>query len=157
MVDIYLMNEDYTRRQESEGKFIRFNDRYFLLHFLDKIQVTPEMASAILTIEGGKYTEPNLFASKYYNMRDVSIEYISTGCKTVLNCLAFPDKVFFAEECGKNALKVLLQRKQASIYFDYYLPHFFRGDIAGDFRLFADTLDGRVFKSYNELCRGVRL
>lgn len=125
--------------------------------FLDKIKVTPEMASAILTIEGGKYTEPNLFASKYYNMRDVSIEYISTGCKTVLNCLAFPDKVFFAEECGKNALKVLLQRKQASIYFDYYLPHFFRGDIAGDFRLFADTLDGRVFKSYNELCRGVRL
>ena len=71
MVDIYLMNEDYTRRQESEGKFIRFNDRYFLLHFLDKIKVTPEMASAILTIEGGKYTEPNLFASKYYNMRDV--------------------------------------------------------------------------------------
>ncbi len=62
MVDIYLMNEDYTRRQESEGKFIRFNDRYFLLHFLDKIKVTPEMASVILTIEGGKYTEPNHMA-----------------------------------------------------------------------------------------------
>ena len=155
MIDIYLKDADFVKQKESEGKFIRFNDRFFLLHFMDQVKITPEMACVISEIEGGTYVEPNMFTSKYYNHRAISVEYLSTGCKTALNCLAFPEKVFFADECGKNVLKVLFRQSQASIYFDRAFPCFFRERLTGQFRLFTDHLNGKQFDNYNDLCNEV--
>lgn len=36
----------------------------------------------------------------------LDIDRLSTGCKTVLNVLYFPDEIFCLKECGKNALEI---------------------------------------------------
>ena len=41
----------------------------------------------------------------------LGVNQLSTGCKTVLNVLYYPDKVFCLKECGNNALEILLLRR----------------------------------------------
>ena len=44
--------------------------------------------------------------SKYDENRQqiISMMNLSTGCKTVINCMTFPEVIFSMDECGENAL-----------------------------------------------------
>ncbi len=42
-----------------------------------------------------------------FNEVTLDIDRLLTGCKTVLNVLYYPDKVFCLKECGNNALEIL--------------------------------------------------
>lgn len=54
----------------------------------------------------------------------LDVDHLSTGCKTVLNILYFPDKVFCLKECGENALEILYSLKKGCVYSDYALIPF---------------------------------
>lgn len=41
-----------------------------------------------------------------------SVMDLSTGCKTFLNLLRYPDIIFSVDECGPNVLELLFQLKQ---------------------------------------------
>jgi len=45
-------------------------------------------------------------SSRFDGMK-LNIDKLSTGCKTALNVLYNPDKVFDIRECGDNALDVI--------------------------------------------------
>ena len=49
----------------------------------------------------------------------LNIDKLSTGCKTVLNIMYNPDKVFDICECGDNALDVIYSLPEGNVYCDY--------------------------------------
>lgn len=54
-----------------------------------------------------------------FNGVTLDVDCLSTGCKTVLNVFYFPNKVFCLKECGDNALEVIYNLKEGSVYSDY--------------------------------------
>ena len=67
-----------------------------------------------------------LIDEKEQQINDVilDIDKLSTGCKTVLNVLYHPDKVFCLKECGNNALEILYNLEKGYVYSDYALIPF---------------------------------
>ena len=47
------------------------------------------------------------------------VTFLSTGCKTVLNVIMFPETIFSVAECGENALREILKLKEGNIYLPY--------------------------------------
>ena len=54
----------------------------------------------------------------------MNTDQLSTGCKTVLNVLYFPDKVFCLKECGNNALEILYSFDKGNVYSEYAMIPF---------------------------------
>ena len=63
---------------------------------------------------------------EYVELNDIvpDVDKLSAGCKTVLNVLYNPDKVFCLKECGNNALEVLYNLEAGNVYSDYALIPF---------------------------------
>jgi hypothetical protein len=71
---------------------------------------------------------------------------LSAGCKTVLNVMYNPQKVFCMKECGNNALNVLFALSAGNVYSDYALIPFEMESVN------VQTISGRkVIKDYEEL------
>ena len=49
----------------------------------------------------------------------LDVDKLSAGCKTALNVLYNPDKVFCLKECGNNALEILFDFQVGNVYSDY--------------------------------------
>ena len=67
----------------------------------------------------GKYAIRSRFDGMTLN-----IDRLSTGCKTALNIVYNPDKVFDIRECGDNALDVIYALPHGNVYCDYPLISF---------------------------------
>ena len=62
-------------------------------------------------------------SSRFDGMK-LNIDKLSTGCKTALNVLYNPDKVFDIRECGDNALDVIYALPCGNVYCEYPLISF---------------------------------
>lgn len=61
---------------------------------------------------------------------NVSICNLSTGCKTLLNILRHPDKIFYMGECGDNVLEHIFNLKTGKICMNlFFIPPSFCNDI----------------------------
>ena len=76
----------------------------------------------------------------------MNIDKLSTGCKTALNILYNPDKVFDIRECGDNALDVIYALPNGNVYCDYPLISFDMGKVT-----VRDKKGSRVIDSYDAL------
>lgn len=74
-------------------------------------------------IDQAKLISQYKICSKFNNIV-LDVDKLSAGCKTVLNVLYNPDKVFCLKECGNNALEVLYNLKAGNVYSDYALIPF---------------------------------
>lgn len=96
--------------------YVELNDVFFnqntVLKLDDRASVIVEKIDASRLI--GKYKIESKF-----NGVTLDVDCLSTGCKTVLNVLYFPDKVFCLKECGDNALAVLYALEAGAVYSDY--------------------------------------
>ena len=81
-----------------------------------------------------------------FNGMLLNIDRLSTGCKTVLNILYNPDRVFDIKECGDNALDVIYMLPCGNIYCDYPLISFDMQTAE-----VCDKTGKRVICSYDEL------
>ena len=76
----------------------------------------------------------------------LGVNQLSTGCKTVLNVLYYPDKVFCLKECGNNALEILYHFETGHVFSEYALIPFTMDTIA------AQSKSGKkVISDYEEL------
>lgn len=102
-------------------------------------------AEIIATIDhsqmDGKYSILSRFDGSKLN-----IDKLSTGCKTALNILYNPDKVFDIRECGDNALDVIYTFEKGNICCDYPLISFDMTEVFA-----RDKKETRTFDSYEEL------
>lgn len=112
MITIFKNKKDIPDNIE----YVELNDVFFNQNTVLKID---ERAGTIVEkIDASKLIGKYRMKSKF-NGVVLDIDCLSTGCKTVLNVMYFPDKVFCIKECGDNALEVLYGLDAGSVYSDY--------------------------------------
>lgn len=112
MITILKNKKDIPQNME----YVELNDIYFNKNTVLKLD---EQAKEIIEqIDGAKLIGKYKIESRF-NGVTLDIDCLSTGCKTVLNVLYFPDKVFCLKECGENALEILYHLENGFVYSDY--------------------------------------
>lgn len=112
MITIFKDKKDIPRDME----YIELNDLFFNQNTVAKLD---ERAVTIVEqIDQAKLVGKYKIESKF-NGVTLDVDRLSTGCKTVLNVLYFPKKVFCLKECGNNALEILYNLECGYVYSDY--------------------------------------
>lgn len=102
-------------------EYIEFNDIYFNQNTASMLDQKAE--EIIEKIDGAKLISKYRIRSKF-NDTILDVDRLSTSCKTVLNVLYNPNKVFCLKECGYNALSILYSLKSGNVYSDYAMIPF---------------------------------
>ena len=139
MITIYKDKKDIP----SDMKYVELNDVFFNQITVSRLD---DMAASIVEkIDASKLIGKYKIESKF-NGVTLDVDCLSTGCKTVLNVLYFPDKVFCLKECGDNALEVLYGLEDGAVYSDYAVIPFDMKEVK-----VADVNGIRVISDYEEL------
>ena len=98
MITIFKNKKDIPQNKE----YIEWNDIFFNQNTVVKLD---ERASEIIEeIDNSKLLTKYKIQSRFDDIT-LDVDRLSAGCKTVLNILYYPDKVFCLKECGNNALE----------------------------------------------------
>lgn len=139
MITIYKNKQNIPSNME----YIELNDTFFNQN--TAIRLDSYAKKIIEQIDEAELIGKYKIMSKF-NQVVLDVDRLSTGCKTVLNVLYFPDKVFCLKECGENALEILYKLKEGSVYSDYALIPFEMDELA----VFIGS-ESRMIDDYEEL------
>lgn len=106
MLNIYL---------ETCDNIVICNDYFFSKKTYNMILENKKLRDLIESIEGVKFIDNRNFISKF-NQEAVGISKLSTGCKTILNVMMYPEFIFNSDECGVNLLDILFRISTGSIF-----------------------------------------
>ena len=139
MITIFKNKKDIPDDKE----YIELNDVFFNQNTVSKLD---DRANVIVEkIDDSRLIGKYKIESKF-NGVTLDVDCLSTGCKTVLNVLYFPDKVFCLKECGDNALEVLYALEAGAVYSDYAVIPFDVNKVN-----VSDEKGTRVIADYEEL------
>lgn len=139
MITIYKDKKDIPKSME----YVELNDVFFNQNTVLKLD--GKANSIVEQIDDSKIDGKYKIKSKF-NGVTLDIDCLSTGCKTVLNVLYSPDKVFCLKECGGNALEVLYGLAQGNVYSDYAVIPFEMDEVQ-----VSDGKEIKVIADYEEL------
>lgn len=139
MITIFKDKQDIPQDME----YIELNDLFFNQNTVTLIDGRAE--KIIETIDEAKLISKYKISSRF-NEVALDIDCLSAGCKTVLNVLYYPDKVFCLKECGNNALQILYNLKKGYVYSDYALI-----PLDMDSVVVQTKTDKKIVKDYEEL------
>lgn len=117
MITIFKNRNDIPQNME----YVELNDIYFNQN--TAVRLDDKAEKIIEVIDGAKLISKYKIRSKFNDIV-LDIDKLSVGCKTVLNVVYNPDKVFCLKECGNNALEVLYGLVSGNVYSDYALIPF---------------------------------
>lgn len=117
MITIFKNKKDIPQDME----YIELNDIYFNQNTALKLDGKAEKIIEI--IDGAKLISKFKIRSKFNDIV-LDVDKLSAGCKTILNVLYNPNKVFCLKECGNNALEILFGFQTGNVYSDYALIPF---------------------------------
>jgi len=138
MITIYKEKSAFGNRQ-----LIKMNDVFFNKYTVEKLD---EKAKYIIAqIDNSEMINKYMIKSKFDGL-SISIDKISTGCKTVLNIIYNPDKIFDIRECGENAVDFIYTLESGNIYCDYPLISFDMEKV-----LICNKKEIKEIDSYDEL------
>lgn len=139
MITIFKNKQDIPSQME----YIEINDVFFNQNTVTKID---ERAKKVIEeIDGARLISKYKISSKF-NEVVLDIDKISAGCKTVLNVLYYPDKVFCLKECGSNALEILYGMDKGQVYSEYALIPFDMESV-----MVQDQTGKKTVRDYEEL------
>lgn len=139
MITIFKTKKDIP----SNLDYVELNDVFFNRNTASKLD---DRANAIVEkIDASKLIGKYKMESKF-NGVTLDIDCLSTDCKTVLNVLYFPDKVFCLKECGYNALDILYGLETGAVYSDYAIIPFDMNEVK-----VSDKNGVKVISDYEEL------
>ena len=139
MITIFKNKKDIP----DDMHYVELKDVYFNQN---TVSVLDDRAGAIVEkIDASRLIGKYKIESKY-NGVTLDIDCLSTGCKTVLNVLYFPEKVFCLKECGDNALEVLYSLEAGTVYSDYAIIPFDMDKVK-----VSDKNGTRIISDYEEL------
>lgn len=139
MITIFKNKLDIPNNME----YIELNDLFFNQNTTALIDRRAE--KFIETIDGAKLIGKYKILSKFDDVA-IDIDKLSVGCKTVLNVLYYPDKVFCLKECGNNALEILYNLEKGYVYSEYALIPFTMGSVMVQTRSMK-----KIISDYEEL------
>lgn len=139
MITVFKDKKDIPQDME----YVELNDVFFNQKTAVKLD---ERASQIIEeIDASKHISKYKIRSRFDDVI-LNIDQLSAGCKTVLNVLYYPDKVFCLKECGNNALEILYGLESGAVYSDYALIPFDMENVM------IQTKNGsRIIDDYEEL------
>lgn len=108
-------------------EYVEWNDLFFnqnTVSFIDK-----QAEKVIEILDGSKLISKYKIYSRFDEVT-LDIDRLSTGCKTVLNVLYHPDKVFCLKECGNNALEIIYHLETGFVFSEYALIPFTMDTVA---------------------------
>ena len=117
MLTIYKNKKDIPTDKE----YVELNDLFFnmntafLLDDRAKVIIRDVDSSAMIS----RYKIRSRFNGDVLNT-----DKLSTSCKTVLNVMYYPDKVFCLKECGEEAVEMLFAFEKGAVYSDYAMIPF---------------------------------
>lgn len=112
MITVYKKESDIP----AEIELVILNDVYFNKN---TVELLDERAERIMRdIDGASMIGKYRILSRFHDV-SLDIDHLSTGCKTVLNVMYNPDKVFCMKECGENALDILYSLEDGQVYSDF--------------------------------------
>lgn len=123
MITIFKNRKDIPGDME----YVELNDLFFnqnTVSFIDK-----QAEKIIEMIDGSKLISKYKIYSRFDEIA-LDIDRLSTGCKTVLNVLYYPNKVFCLKECGNNALEILYHFENGHVFSEYALIPFIMDTVA---------------------------
>lgn len=139
MITIFKNKQDIPSQME----YIEINDVFFNQNTVTKID---ERAKKVIEeIDGARLISKYKISSKF-NEVVLDIDKLSAGCKTVLNVLYYPDKVFCLKECGSNALEILYGMDKGQVYSEYALIPFDMESV-----MVQDQTGKKTVRDYEEL------
>lgn len=97
-------------------ELVVLNDVYFNKYTAEMLD--EKAAEIIEKIDHSKMLSKYTISSRFDGTA-LNIDRLSTGCKTVLNIMYNPDKVFDICECGDNALDIVYSLSQGNVYCAY--------------------------------------
>jgi hypothetical protein len=107
----------YKKKPSKNGmELVTLNDIYF--NKCTAEQLDDKAAEIIENIDQSKMLSKYTISSRF-NGTVLNIDKLSTGCKTALNIMYNPDKIFDICECGDNALDVIYALPQGNVYCSY--------------------------------------
>ncbi len=90
----------------SSGSIIYKNDLIFN-KYKDRIEISSDIKQIIKHIDNADYISGTSIQTRYEEVVDIS--KLSTGCKTVINVLLFPNKIVNCIEAGSNAIEFMFK------------------------------------------------
>ena len=134
----------YKKKRVPNGmELISLNDIYFNRYTAEMLD--ERAAGYISEIDESEYISKYLIKSRFGDMI-LNIDKLSTGCKTVLNIIYNPDKIFDIRECGENALDAIYALPQGNIYCEYPLISFDMASVQ-----VAEKKEYRIIDDYDAL------
>ena len=139
MITIFKDKQDIPQNME----YIELNDLFFVQN---TASVIDKQAEKIIKCVDGAELISKYKISSCFNDVVLDIDKLSAGCKTLLNVLYYPDKVFCLKECGDNALQLLYGFEKGYVYSNYAMIPFDMKPVT------VQTKDGnKVISDYEEL------
>ena len=124
-------------------ELVTLNDIYFNQ---TTVSLLDERAAGIISaIDSSEMLTRFAIRSRFDGMT-LNIDKLSTGCKTSLNILFNPEKIFDIRECGDNALDVIFALPEGNVFCDYPMISFDMTKVA-----VPDKEGNREIDSYEEL------
>lgn len=117
MITIYKDRKDIPHGKD----YVELNDVFFNKN--TALLLDSRAAQIIEQIDGAKLDGRFKIRSKF-NQVTLDVDCLSTGCKTLLNIVYFPDKVFCMKECGDNVLETIYTLECGSVYSEYAMIPF---------------------------------
>ena len=142
MLTIYGNSEDTPKDMWLELN----NDSWFINQFvLSEARIDDKVMELMLKIDNATVTHPYIMNTPFGE--GISMQYLSTGCKTAINIHTFTKKCFSAIECGSNAIIEILRLDRGNTILPF-IP-VIEDDFGVDIRLISNGTE-RFFKSANE-------
>lgn len=139
MITIFKDKKDIPQSME----YVELNDLFFNQNTVQRMD--QKAKDIIKTIDDTTQISKYKISSRF-NDTVLDIDKLSAGCKTVLNVLYNPDKVFCLKECGMNALEILYGLKEGYVYSDYAMIPFSMEAVMA-----KDSTGTRLISDYEEL------
>lgn len=117
MITIFKDKQDIPQNME----YIELNDLFFVQNTASVIDKQAE--KIIKCVDGAELISKYKISSSFNDVA-LDIDKLSAGCKTLLNVLYYPDRVFCLKECGNNALELLYGLKKGYVYSEYAMIPF---------------------------------
>lgn len=139
MITIYKNKKDIPDNMD----YVELNDVFFNQNTGSKLD---DRAKVIVEKIDNSRLIGNYKIESKFNGVTLDVDCLSTGCKTVLNVMFFPDKVFCIKECGDNALEVLYKLEDGAVYSDYAVIPFEMDKVR-----VVEGKGARIISDYEEL------
>ncbi len=104
-LNVYLYREDIPVGM----RVVRMNDAFFQKVKLVNDETTRKL---LKSIDQAEYGNETMFISRNKKMGLINKDYLSTGCKTLLNAYYYPDICFDMLECGRNVKFAQINKRQ---------------------------------------------